>query len=283
MKMRVIKIYTCLFLLLFLTTKVSAQEFEVTVSGKGKPILLFPGFANTAEVFTGITNDLSANYEVHAFTFAGFGKVPPISFPWLPKIKAAIKAYVKANHLKKPIIIGHSMGGTLGLWLASEEPGTFSRLIVIDALPAMGALMIPNYKPENMVYDSPYNKRLIEMSDQDFKKMADQMAQSMSLNKAIHQQLSDWIVMSDRKTFVYGYTDLLKLDLRDKLSNIVIPVSILAATHPYGNAVAEDNYRGQYKNLKNYTLNFAQNSGHFIMYDHPECFLNHIKTELKIK
>lgn len=277
-----IKIFTCAFLLL-LTTKVSAQEFEVTVTGKGKPVLLFPGFANTGEVFNGIVKDLSAHYQVHAFTFAGFGKVAPISFPWLPKVKDAVSRYVKTNHLNQSIIIGHSLGGVLGLWLAAEEPKTFSKLIVVDALPAMGVLMIPNYKSENMVYDSPYNKQMLEMNDQDFKKMTEQMAQSMSLNKAVHQQLSDWMIMSDRKTFVYGYVDLLKLDLRDKLSNIVIPVSILAATQPYGKSVVETNYRGQYKNLKNYTLNFAENAGHFIMYDQPEWFLKTIKSELQIK
>ncbi len=282
MKMRTIKFFTCLFLL-FLASHTKAQEFEVTVTGKGKPVLLFPGFANTGEVFKGIVDELSTNYEVHTFTFAGFGKVPPIAFPWLPKLKDAIEAYVKTKHLKKPIIIGHSLGGTLGLWLAAEEPKTFAKLIIVDALPTMGALMIPNYKSEDIIYDSPYNKQLLEMNDQDFKKMAEQMVQSMSLNKAVHQQLSNWIIMSDRKTFVYGYTDLLKLDLRDKISNIVIPVSILAATQPFGKSVVEANYKKQYKNLKNYTLDFADNSGHFIMYDTPEWFLKHIKAELQLK
>lgn len=280
--MKTIKIFISLVLFI-LTTAVSAQEFKVTVTGKGKPVLLFPGFANTGEVYKGIVTDLSKHYEVHTFTFAGFGQVPPIPFPWLPKIKDALSAYVKTNHLKKPVIIGHSLGGVLGLWLVSDEPKTFSKLIVVDALPAMGALMMPDYKSENIVYDNPYNKQTLEMADQDFKKMVEQMAKAMTTNKAAQQQLTDWMVMCDRKTYVYGYTDLLKLDLRDKLSNLVIPVSIMAAAQPYGKEVAEANYRKQYKNLKNYTLNFAENSGHFIMYDQPEWFLKSIKSELNIK
>lgn len=282
MKMNSIKIFTCVFLL-FLTTSLRAQEFEVSVSGKGQPVLLFPGFTCTGEVFKDLVKDLSTQYEVHTFTFAGFGQVPPIAFPWLPKIKEALSAYVKTKHLKKPILIGHSLGGVLGLWLAADEPKTYAKLIVIDALPAMGALMIPNFKPENITYDSPYNQQTLAMNEQDFKQMADQMAQSMSMNKAVHQQLSNWIVRSDRKTYVYGYVDLLKLDLREKLANIVIPVSILAATHPYGKTVVEANYRGQYQNLKKYSLQFADNSGHFIMYDQPEWLLQTIKTELQLK
>ncbi|NIF04872.1 alpha/beta hydrolase [Chryseobacterium sp. Tr-659] len=266
-----------------MATKNNAQEFEVTVTGKGKPVLLFPGFACTAEVYKGIVNELSSHYEVHSFTFAGFGKVPPITFPWLPKIKDALQVYIQKNHINKPVIIGHSLGGVLGLWLTAEEPKAYSKLIVIDALPATGAIMMPNYKSENITYENPHNKKIIEMNTRDFTNMAKQMVQSMSLNKEVHQQLTDWMVMSDRSTFVYGYTDFLKLDLRDKLADITIPVSIYAATYPFGMEVKQTNYKTQYANLKNYTLNFAENSGHFIMYDKPEWFLKQIKSELSIK
>ena len=260
-----------------------AQEFEVKVTGRGKPVLLFPGFASTRAVYKEIIGELSKGYEVHAFTFAGFGGVAPISFPWLPQIKTAISAYVKKQQLNKPIIIGHSLGGSLGLWLVSTEPNSYAKLVIVDALPAMGALMIPNYKSENMVYDSPYNQQLLEMNNADFKRMAGQMASSMSLNKQVHEQLANWLSSSDRKTYVYGYTDLLKLDLRDSLSLITIPVSILVATQPYGKQTAETNYKSQYKNLKNYTLSFADNAAHFIMYDQPEWFLRQIKSELHLK
>lgn len=266
-----------------LTTKAMAQEFEVKVTGRGKPVLLFPGFASTRAVYKEIIGELSKGYEVHAFTFAGFGGVAPISFPWLPQIKTAISAYVKKQQLNKPIIIGHSLGGSLGLWLVSTEPNSYAKLVIVDALPAMGALMIPNYKSENMVYDSPYNQQLLEMNNADFKRMAGQMASSMSLNKQVHEQLANWLSSSDRKTYVYGYTDLLKLDLRDSLSLITIPVSILVATQPYGKQTAETNYKSQYKNLKNYTLSFADNAAHFIMYDQPEWFLRQIKSELHLK
>lgn len=282
MKMKTINSLICACFLL-LATHVKAQQFEVKVSGKGQPILLFPGFANTGEVFKEIVGPLSTQYEVHTFTFAGFGQVAPISFPWLPQIKDGLNAYIKKNRLKNPIIIGHSLGGTLGLWLAATTPKTFAKLIIVDALPAMGALMIPNYKSENMVYDTPYNKQLLEMSDQDFKQMATQMAQSMSLNKAAHQKLADWMVMGDRKTYVYGYVDLLKLDLREELAAIDCPVTLLAATHPYGKQVAETNYKKQYQGLKKYSLLFAENAGHFIMYDQPEWFLTTIKSELQLK
>ncbi len=253
--------------------------FEVTVTGKGAPVLLFPGFTCTGAVWDDTVAELSKNYECHVFTFAGFGKVPAIEKPWLPKIKEGIQTYIASTKLDKPTIIGHSLGGALGLWLASEG-SNFKKVIVVDALPSVGALMMPNFKSENIVYDNPYNNQLLEMEGEAFEKMAIQMASGMCLTEEKRPQLVDWILKSDRATYVYGYTDLLKLDLREDIAKITIPVTVLAATHPYGE-MAKKTYEEQYKNLKKYDIMYAEGAAHFIMYDKPEWFLSQVKTELK--
>lgn len=269
-----------ILLLLTFFNSYSQKSFQVEKSGKGDPILLFPGFACTSEVFEDIIKVLAGDYEVHAFTFAGFGEVPPISFPWLPQIKTDIETYVVANNLNNPIIIGHSLGGTLGLWLVSESD-VYSKLVVIDALPAMGALMMVDYDSATIGYDNPYNDQVLDMNEEDFRKMAMQSASYMTRNMEKQQLISDWMLKSDRKTYVYGYTDLLKLDLRDSLNKIKTPVYILAATEPYGKEIAEMNYKKQYQNLADYKLKFAEGSGHFIMYDQPKWFKDQIQNALK--
>lgn len=274
------KLFTLSFLII--TLSLNAQKpFKVIVKGKGQPILFFPGFTCTGEVWDTTVAELSRNYECHIFTFAGFGGVAPIEKPWLPKIKEGIIEYVTEQQLKNPIIIGHSLGGALGLWLTIEENNPYSKLIVVDALPSTGALMIPNFKSENMVYDNPWNTQMLEMNAIAFEKMAMQMASGMTLNTERQLQIKDWVLQSDRETYVYGYTDLLKLDLREEISKIKIPVIVLAATHPYGREMARQTYEGQYKNLEIYEIEYAEGSAHFIMYDKPEWFLTQITEHLK--
>ncbi|MEO0527058.1 MAG: alpha/beta hydrolase [Bacteroidota bacterium] len=263
-----------------IASKAQNEPFEVKVMGEGQPILLFPGFTCTGDVWKETVEEISQNYQCHVFTFAGFGGLAPIEKPWLPKIKQGVIDYVSENKLIDPIVVGHSLGGTLGLWLASEENSLFAKIIVVDALPSTGALMIPNFKSENMVYDSPYNKQMLAMEDDTFKQTATQMASFMTLTEEKRPQLIDWILQSDRETYVYGYTDLLKLDLREDISKITSPVTILAATYPYGMEGAKQTYTMQYKNLKSYDIDYAEGSAHFIMYDRPEWFLNKIKEEL---
>ncbi|MGB3144301.1 MAG: alpha/beta hydrolase, partial [Maribacter sp.] len=181
---------------------------------------------------------------------------------------------------KNPSMVGHSLGGALGLWLATESD-SIKNLIIVDALASTGALMMPDFKSEYMVYDSPYNQQMLTMTDVDFEGMVTQMATGMAIDKDKQLQIRNWMLMADRETYVYGYTDLLKLDLRHDLEKITVPVTILAATEPYGHEMAKSTYENQYKNLKEYDLKFAEGANHFIMYDQPDWFLQNLKTALK--
>lgn len=260
----------------------SAQNkaFTVKVTGKGDPVFLFPGFTCTADVWEQTIAAIAANHECHAFTFAGFGGVQPIDTPWLPVIKQQIVAYVKTKKLKNITIIGHSLGGTLGMWLASTETTMFKKLIAVDALPSTGALMIPNFKASDMVYNNPYSKQQLNMDSASFLTMAKQMAAGMCLTKEKHKQIIDWMVMADRKTYVYGYIDLLKLDLREAMANIQIPVVVLAATYP-NKQMIEETWNKQLTKLNNKTVYYADNAAHFIMFDQPEWLVTKIKENLQ--
>jgi len=268
-------------LIFLLTIGLRAQDkaFEVRVVGEGAPLLFFPGFTCTDAVWEAQVKELSKTYECHLFTFAGFGEVPPIEFPWYPKIESQVRSYVEDNDLKEAIAIGHSLGGTLALSIAAKAP-IFKKLVIVDALTATGALMFPDYNSDNMVYDSPYNNQVLAMNEDDFSKMAMGMAAGMTSNEAKRGQIIDWMKKADRKTYVYGYTDYLKVDLRGEISKIEIPVVILAATQPFGEARARQTYELQYKNLATYELRFAQGASHFIMFDQPQWFMEQLKASL---
>jgi pimeloyl-ACP methyl ester carboxylesterase len=253
------------------------------VSGKGAPVIFIPGFTVPGDIWKPLVTELETHYECHVFTLAGFGGKAPINFPWLSQINTALKDYILRNNLKHVTIIGHSLGGTIATWLAAQPDLTLKSIILVDALPAAGALMIPNFSPDNLAYDSLFNNQQLQMSNEAFEQMATAMAKGMSLNIDAQQLIKKWIVTSDRKTYVYGYTDYLKLDLREDLKKINIPVTIIAATEPYGEETIKQTYQNQYEYLNNYDLIVAQNSAHFIMLDQPDWFNKQIKTLLAVE
>ncbi|WP_138434141.1 alpha/beta fold hydrolase [Winogradskyella algicola] len=271
------------FFSLTLTAEKTPKPIHVEVSGKGNPIIFIPGFTVPGDVWNPIVKELEKTYECHVVTLAGFGGKAPIEFPWLPKVNDALNNYIIENELNNVTIIGHSLGGTIATWLASRKNSLVSDIILVDALPAAGTLMIPNFNPDELAYDSPYNNQQLAMSDEQFEQMATSMSQGMSLNKSAQENIKTWILTADRKTYVYGYTDYLKLDLREDLKNISIPTTIIAATKPYGKDMVTKTYSEQYANLKHYNFILADDSAHFVMLDQPDWFLDTVKTVLSSK
>ena len=269
-----------IFILLFIgsissTNLFSQSSFSVEVKGKGNPVLLFPGFGCTGQVWDETVAEISKTHTCYVFTFAGFGTVKAIDSPWFATIKTDMEKFIIENKLQKSTLIGHSIGGTLSLWLASSHPKWFNKIILVDALPASAALMIPNYKGEKIPYNNPQSKSMLDMSDADFQKSNNQSVQYMCNNKEKQKFIADMMNQSDRKTYVYGYIDMLNLDLRPELTKIKTPVTILAATNPNLEMVTKT-YKDQYKNLPTVKIFYAENAAHFVMFDQPEWFLKQV-------
>jgi pimeloyl-ACP methyl ester carboxylesterase len=262
------------------STHIYAQtSFSVIVKGKGNPVLLFPGFGCSGQIWDETVAEVSKTHTCYIFTFAGFGDVKAIEKLWFLTIKTDIEKYIKENNLEKTSLIGHSIGGTLSLWLASSNPNWFDKIILVDALPASAALMIPNYKGDPIPYDNPQSKNMLSMSDIDFQTMNNQSVQYMCNNTEKQKLIASMFNQVDRKTYVYGYIDMLNLDLRKEIAKIKSPVTILAATNPSIEIVSKT-YEDQYKNLPSVHILYAEKSAHFVMFDQPDWFLKQINQIL---
>ncbi|WP_415370824.1 alpha/beta fold hydrolase [Patiriisocius sp. Uisw_047] len=169
--------------------KNEGQPISVEVTGKDKPIALIPGFTVPRDIWNPLVKELEKNYECHIVTLAGFGKKEPIEFPWLPKVNESLKNYILKNDLQNATIIGPSLGGTIATWLAAKNDLKLSKIILIDALTASGALMIPNFNPENLIYESPYNNQQLAINDVAFEQTAPAMAKSMSLKESAQEKI----------------------------------------------------------------------------------------------
>jgi pimeloyl-ACP methyl ester carboxylesterase len=251
----------------------SAQNnaIEVTKTGKGAPVLFLPGFTCPGTVWNDCIQQLKGKYSVHIVSYAGFDGVAPIKFPWYSAIKEQLITYIKNNKLRNITVIGHSMGGTLGMDIAASLPAEVKKLLVVDGLPCMRDLMMPGMTADQFQYDNSYNKQQLKMDAAAFAKNVGYFANSMTNNTAKKDTLKQWMIRADRETYVYGYTDLLKLDLRPDLKNIKAKVLVLAASFP-DTAAVQKTLESQFANLSAKTLTIAPDSKHFIFFDQPTWF-----------
>lgn len=256
------------------------KAVRVAVSGKGEPILFLPGFTTPGSVWNDVIGNLYIEKQSHTVSYAGFNNIQPIDTPWYPAIRQELIQYIERSNQQNWTIIGHSLGGNLAVDLAAALPRQVNKLILVDAIPCMRALMMPGVKASQLHYQSPYNLRMIQMNDTDFYNTAKMMASAMTSNKSKVDTLIQWSVTADRNTFVYGYTDLLKLDLRDILPSVKASTLILGAPFPDSGTV-QKTYDSQYAGLKTKAIEIAPDGRHFIMFDQPGWLYTKINNFLK--
>lgn len=252
---------------------------KITKTGSGKPILFLPGFTTPGTVWDGTIDKLNHAYETHTVSYAGFNGIEPIGTPWYVPIKEQLITYIEAQQLDDLTIIGHSMGGNLATELAAEFGERVKGLIIVDALPCMREVMMPGVPANALQYNSPFNNQVLAMNNEAFEQMALNMARNMTYDSSKIAEIASWSIAADRKTYVYGYTDLLKLDLRPVLVNITTETLILGATFPT-KEISRQTFEKQYANLKNKSIRLADNSRHFIMFDKPEWFYTQVNNYL---
>lgn len=269
-----------LTLLLFIPCLAHSQSaIEVTRSGSGDPVLFLPGFVTPGEVWEETIRHLDGETENHLVTYAGFGGLEAIDTPWYPSLVESLVHYIEQEELSGLTVIGHSMGGTLAVDLAAVLPGRIDKLVLVDALPCMREVMMPGVPAASITYDNPYNNNTLNMTDEAFAGMAGQMAAGMASAPEDIEAIKSWIMQADRKTYVYGFTDLLKLDLRDKLKDISAKTLVLGAP-AFGTEVVAENLQKQYATLEHKEIAMAPAGRHFIMLDEPLWFYQKVNTFL---
>lgn len=271
----------CAFLLFLFFAPVSLAQAAIYVekSGNGNPAIFLPGFTVPGEFWNDTIDHLESEFESHTVSYAGFNGNAPIALPWYNTIKAELIDYIRINQLHNLTLIGHSMGGMLAIDIAAELDADITSIVLVESLPDIRAVVMPNVPASALVIDSPYNKAMINTPDQQFQNMASASAAGMSLNSDYHERLTGWILQADRETYTYGYTELLKLDLRDKLAAIETDTLILGASVP-DREMFQRTYENQYQQLTNKEIVIANNSMHFIMFDEPEWFYQELNAYL---
>jgi pimeloyl-ACP methyl ester carboxylesterase len=139
--------------------------------------------------------------------------------------------------------------------------------------------MMPGVPASAFGYESPYNDQLLKMDEAAESAYLTQMTQNMITNPEDQEKVKVWMAAADRKTFVYGYTDLLKLDSRPQFPSIKAPVLLMVAGQPYGPG-ALDTMKKQYEGLKNTQFAFAADSKHYLMLDQQEWFIQELTSFL---
>ncbi len=261
----------------FAQTKSGA--FEVTKSGEGtKSLILIPGFGCPGDVWMETISKFKQDYTCYSLTMAGFAGAAPQSNSSFKNWESGIANYIREHKLYKPTIIGHSMGGALALALASDYPDLIEKIIVVDALPCLSAVMNPSFKSAEKPDCSALVNQVTSATNEQFYQMQKMSIPRLLEDTSMQETVVGWTVKSDRKTFAEMYCDFSNTDLREKIKNIKCPAYILLEQQ-FKNI--QPIIQEQYKNLPNASLRYANKGQHFIMYDDKDWYFEQLNDIIK--
>ena len=102
--------------------------------GAGRSLVLLPGGGDTAHVFDGFAPKLAAGYHVYGITRRGFGASSvPASGYGADRLGDDVLAVMDSLKLKRPVLVGHSLGGEELSSVGSRYPGRVAGLVYLDA------------------------------------------------------------------------------------------------------------------------------------------------------
>lgn len=283
--------------LLLITTPSHSQtkaftptRFTVVTEGPADApaVLLLPGLTSGREVFDAEAKILAPKYRLYRLQingFAGQPSGPNASGPFLAPVVAELHQYLTANHLH-PAVIGHSLGGLLGLMLAQANPEDLQKLMIVDTLPFY-ALVFDAHATVAAVTPQAEAMRtqMMSISDEAYAAQAAQTATYLVNDPAAQKLVAANSRNSDRAVMTNAMFEDLVTDLRPALASIKTPATLL---YPFdATAVGPDTskidsvYSGAYSTMPNLTIHRIENSRHFIMFDQPAVFDKEVQTFLK--
>lgn len=258
-----------------------SDRISVAARGSGPDVILIPGLTgHGGEVWGGVAETLDDRYRLHVVQVNGFGGVAaganadgPVSAP----VAEEIARYIREAGLERPAVIGHSMGGSIGMMLAARHPDLVGRLMVVDMMPFMGAMFGPaGSTPEGLRGIADQTRAQILASDLGTGFMA-QMFQGMTLKTDMQETLMRHLRESDRRTVANAFHELIVTDLRPELARIAVPVTVLYV-HPANTPmpISPEQFdaamTGLYAGVPNKRLVKIDDSRHFIHWDQPARF-----------
>jgi len=264
--------------------EVSAKpSFAVTVTGKGTPIILIPGLSCSGAVWDDTVEHLKDRYQCHVLTLAGFAGQPRIPAPFLETVRNDLAAYIRNQKLDHPVIIGHSLGGLLALWLAAHDPDLPGPLIIVDSLPFLPASFMPTATAETTKPMAEQMRAGMAVARPQFVTNSIPRVRMMVTKPADFDRIMSWVKTTDPLAAGDAMFDLFTHDLRGDIAQIKSPTLVLGAWIAYKDYATreevEGTFRKQYTQLKNCQIVMAD-TRHFIMLDNPQWFYQQVDTFL---
>jgi pimeloyl-ACP methyl ester carboxylesterase len=248
--------------------------------GNGDPVVLLPGLTTGTWEWNDTIRHLASKHTVYAVSLPGFDSRPAATPPLFDRVTNDVWTFLAAQKIARPVLIGHSLGGTLSILLGEQHPERLRGIVAIDGLPIFPGMERLSAEQRAFGADQAAAPIATQTHQQllDFEKGYMRGAGGV-LDAQLADQLAELEAKSDPAAVAQWLREDLSSDLRPNLAKISVPLLVIA---PYNapdlaNApvkYSEDEkaayYRGLLAGAPKLQVATVSPARHFVMLDQPE-------------
>ena len=113
-------------------TDIDGIKLHYEETGQGQPLILMHGWGCNTRTVASIAATAAQTHHVFNVDFPGFGQTPEPPAVWgVEEYTQLIEKFARALGIERPVLIGHSFGGRVGILYASRN--AVDKLILVDA------------------------------------------------------------------------------------------------------------------------------------------------------
>ena len=261
-------------------TTFRSSRITVTTRGRGPDIVLIPGLASTAEVWRGVASQLEGRRRLHLVSVRGFGDLAAqgnADGSVMPGVANEVRRYMAEQRLERPAIIGHSMGGQVGIRVAADAGARVGRVMAVESSPFFAALISPGATVGDV-------EPIAQLAYQAIQFLGDEALRTRGRSMGLELGGAAEAVFGsmgwqggDRRVLAQSLYEVMTVDLRRRLPDIVAPVTVVygwSADQNSPRARADSLFRGAYARLRRpATFERIEGAEHMVMIDQPRRFL----------
>lgn len=273
------------------TESFDSGSLHVDVYGAAgrRAVIFIPGLTTGPWEWSGEINRLQSNYTVYALTLPGFDGKPAIKGPLFPTVSADLWTMLASHSVNRPVVIGHSLGGTLAIMLAEQNPSKLAGVISVDGLPMFPGMdrMTPDQRAQAAAQMAGSMASIttpaeFEAAEKNY------VLPTLITSAADIAAVAPLTARSDPAASSAWMTEDIGLDLRKDLTKVTAPLLVIA---PYDNAFEgkvlpdaaskKSYYESLLANDPAANVQMIEPSRHFVMYDQPQKLHDAIAAFLK--
>lgn len=258
----------------------------------GQPVILIPGLEGGPWVWQQTIDHLQKDHVVYAVTLAGFDgtPAPKDGSHLLDQADASLLQLIEQQKLARPVLVGHSIGGTLSLRFAGEHASLLGGVMAVDGLPVFPGTERAGAAQRQQIA-AQMRTQMGAMGAEQFKTAALTYMQHIGvIDPQLAARYAPMNARSDvRATAEYMAEDM-ELDNRALLKNAKLPIMVISPyyasdfSQPPMQLTEQqkaDYYRSLLADAPNAKVVSISPSRHFVMLDQPAAFQQTLDGFLK--